>query len=198
MSESGTLYVVATPLGHLGDLSPRATAETLRTRRHRGGRGHPPHPAPARRPSTRIRGSSPITPTPRRAGVDELVALLAGGADVALVTDAGTPGDQRSRGRAGPCRPRRRGRRSSRCRDHRRWPPRSRPPACRVTVTSSSAFCPARDHRAVCFLERAASEPWSIVFFEAPGRLAELLDDLVAHGAAGIAGRGGAGDDQAA
>jgi len=27
---SGTLYVVATPLGHLGDLSARAT-ETLRT-----------------------------------------------------------------------------------------------------------------------------------------------------------------------
>ncbi len=29
-------------------------------------------------------------------------------------------------------------------------------------------------------LERAAGEPWSIVFFEAPGRLTELFDDLIA------------------
>lgn len=86
---SGTLHVVATPLGNLGDLSPRA-AETLRavavvaaedTRRTRTLLTHidaharllsyHAHSAPSRR--------------------DALLDALAEGRDVALVTDAGTP-----------------------------------------------------------------------------------------------------------
>src|SRR5256885_11736023 len=86
---AGTLYVVATPLGNLGDLSPRA-AETLTraavvaaedTRRsktllqHVGSRAelisfHAHSAASAQR---------------------NLFDLLMGGRDVALVTDAGTP-----------------------------------------------------------------------------------------------------------
>ena len=87
----GTLYVVATPIGNLGDLSPRA-AEVLRsvravaaedTRRtlqlfaHLGA----PSPAMIALPAFDERG---------RAGA--VLARLAAGEDVALCTDAGTPG----------------------------------------------------------------------------------------------------------
>jgi 16S rRNA (cytidine1402-2'-O)-methyltransferase len=86
----GTLYVVATPLGNLGDLSPRA-AEALRqaavvaaedTRRTRGLLSH--------------LGASPTLLSfhahsgERR--VDTLLEILKDGRDLALVTDAGTPG----------------------------------------------------------------------------------------------------------
>ena len=86
----GTLYVVATPLGNLGDLSPRA-ADTLRqasvvaaedTRRTRGLLSH--------------LGASPTLLSfhahsgERR--VETLLEILGEGRDVALVTDAGTPG----------------------------------------------------------------------------------------------------------
>ena len=87
----GTLLVVATPIGNLGDLSPRA-AEVLRTadvvvaedtRRtrtllaHAGARPADLWSLPAFDEEGRIR---------------RVVERLAGGATVALVTDAGTPG----------------------------------------------------------------------------------------------------------
>jgi 16S rRNA (cytidine1402-2'-O)-methyltransferase len=86
---SGTLFVVGTPLGHLGDLSPRA-AETLRavsvvvaedTRRsrplvrHAGG-------------SARLLSFHAHSP-PKQ--LERIVAVLRAGDDVALVTDAGMP-----------------------------------------------------------------------------------------------------------
>ena len=60
--------LVATPIGNLGDLSPRAV-EVARERCAHLLRGHPPHgsAAPARRASGRI-GSRSATSTPRRAG----------------------------------------------------------------------------------------------------------------------------------
>lgn len=87
----GTLYVVATPLGNLGDLSPRA-AEVLRavaavaaedTRRTRKLFAH--------------MGAEPpellsLPAFDERARVARVVERLAAGADVALCTDAGTPG----------------------------------------------------------------------------------------------------------
>ena len=87
---AGTLYVLATPIGNLGDLSPRAaevlcrvaviaaedTRETLKLRDHVGSK--------ARMISWHAHSA------PRR--IEEIVGLLAGGADVALATDAGTPG----------------------------------------------------------------------------------------------------------
>ena len=85
----GTLYVVATPLGHLGDLSPRA-AEVLRT-----------VPVVAAEDTRRTQGLlSAIDAHPRLLSYhahshqrreDDLLALLEEGQDVALVTDAGTP-----------------------------------------------------------------------------------------------------------
>jgi len=87
----GTLYVVATPIGNLGDLSPRA-AEVLRladlvvaedTRRTRTLLTHAgAHPAALL--------SLPAFDEEGRLG--RVVSRLSAGAVVALVTDAGTPG----------------------------------------------------------------------------------------------------------
>jgi 16S rRNA (cytidine1402-2'-O)-methyltransferase len=88
---AGILYVVATPIGNLGDLSPRA-AEVLRqvdvvvaedTRRTRTLLSHVgAHPGDLL--------SLPAFDEEERLG--RVVARLAAGASVALVTDAGTPG----------------------------------------------------------------------------------------------------------
>ncbi len=87
---SGCLYVVGTPLGNLGDLTPRAR-ETLAsvdlvacedTRRTRALLSH-----------LGIRVETLAIPAHREAERAEAVARrLAAGADVALVTDAGMPG----------------------------------------------------------------------------------------------------------
>jgi 16S rRNA (cytidine1402-2'-O)-methyltransferase len=88
---AGTLYVVATPIGNLGDLSPRA-AEVLRTvaavvaedtRRTRQLFGHMGAPAP------------PLLSLPafdERGRLGPIVERLRAGEDLALCTDAGTPG----------------------------------------------------------------------------------------------------------
>lgn len=86
---SGTLYVVATPIGHLGDVTLRAldvlrsvpliAAEDTRIARRLLTR----YEIPTRTVSFHAR-SGPA----RR---DELLAHLRGGADLAVVTDAGTP-----------------------------------------------------------------------------------------------------------
>src|SRR5262249_40548031 len=87
---AATLYVVATPLGNLADLSPRA-ANCLRhvavvaaedTRRTRG----PPTHLGAQPQLLSFHAHS----GPRRTEV--LLEILREGRDVALVTDAGTPG----------------------------------------------------------------------------------------------------------
>jgi 16S rRNA (cytidine1402-2'-O)-methyltransferase len=88
---AGTLYVVATPIGHLGDLSPRA-AEVLRrasavvaedTRRTRKLFAHLGAEPP------------PLLSLPafdERARIGPIVARLEAGETLALCTDAGTPG----------------------------------------------------------------------------------------------------------
>jgi 16S rRNA (cytidine1402-2'-O)-methyltransferase len=87
----GRLVLVATPIGNLGDLSPRAVAElagadavvcedTRRTRTllaHAGVKG------------SRLLVANEHT---EAATADEVGGLLASGATVAVVTDAGTPG----------------------------------------------------------------------------------------------------------
>lgn len=88
---SGTLYVVATPIGNLADLSPRA-AEVLRTVR-----------AVAAEDTRRTRrlfahlGAAPpelisLPAFDERARVGRVLERLRSGASVALCTDAGTPG----------------------------------------------------------------------------------------------------------
>ncbi len=172
-----TLYVVATPLGNLGDLSPRA-AEVLRqaavvaaedTRRTRGLLSH--------------LGASPTLLSfhahsgERR--VDTLLGILKDGRDVALVTDAGTPGVSDPGAdlvaaalEAGfvvvPI------------------PGPSAVPAA-LSVAGLPAdryvflgFIPRKGTERSRLLARAAAEEWSVVLFEAPTRLVPLLKDLVA------------------
>jgi 16S rRNA (cytidine1402-2'-O)-methyltransferase len=88
---SGSLVLVSTPIGNLGDLTPRAV-EALRNcaliccedTRHSGKLlSH------AGVSGVRLAVSNEHTEDAR---VDEVLDLLAGGSDVAVVTDAGTPG----------------------------------------------------------------------------------------------------------
>jgi 16S rRNA (cytidine1402-2'-O)-methyltransferase len=87
---AGTLYVVATPIGNLGDLSPRA-AEVLRavaavaaedTRRTRQLFSHLGAPAPA---------MISLPAFDEAARLEGVLDRLRSGDDVALCTDAGTP-----------------------------------------------------------------------------------------------------------
>lgn len=88
---TGALVVVATPIGNLGDLSPRAVSALAScdvvacedTRRTRGLLSH-----------AGIRGAGRLVSVHahnEEARAEELVARIAGGARVAYVTDAGTP-----------------------------------------------------------------------------------------------------------
>ncbi|MFL5300356.1 MAG: 16S rRNA (cytidine(1402)-2'-O)-methyltransferase [Anaeromyxobacteraceae bacterium] len=88
---AGILYVVATPIGNLGDLSPRA-AEVLRTvgvvaaedtRRTMKLYAHLGAPAPR---------LVALPAFDERARLAPVLAHLAAGGDAALCTDAGTPG----------------------------------------------------------------------------------------------------------
>ncbi len=171
----GTLYVVATPLGHLGDLSPRA-AETLRsvdtvaaedTRRTLGLLAAiDAHPRLL---------SYHAHSTDRRA--DALLALLSDGRDVALVTDAGTPAisdpgvELVAAARAAGI----------------RVVPIAGPSAVATALSAAGlpgdrylflGFVPRKGKERRQLLERAAVEPWTVVFFEAPPRLTELLEEL--------------------
>jgi 16S rRNA (cytidine1402-2'-O)-methyltransferase len=174
---AGTLYIVATPLGNLSDLSPRA-AETLRgvdtvaaedTRRTLGLLAAiDAHP---RLVSYHAHSAA------KRA--DSLLEILAGGRDVALVTDAGTPAvsdpgsDLVAAARALGI----------------RVTPIPGPSAVAAALSASGmvgdryvfmGFVPRKGATRRRLLERAAGEPWTVVFFEAPSRLDELLADLVA------------------
>ncbi|HQR18005.1 MAG TPA: 16S rRNA (cytidine(1402)-2'-O)-methyltransferase [Gemmatimonadales bacterium] len=173
----GTLYVVATPLGHLGDLTTRA-GEVLRavdvvaaedTRRSRTLLQH-------------------IGATPRMLSVhahteatqaEPVLALLQAGQSVALVTDAGTPGvsDPGARLVAAV--------RAAGC------PVVPIPGASAVATALSASGLPADRYLFLGFparkgrdrqeeLARAASESWTVVFYEAPNRLVTLLQDLAA------------------
>jgi 16S rRNA (cytidine1402-2'-O)-methyltransferase len=172
---TATLYVVATPLGNLGDLSPRA-AEILRrvsvvaaedTRRTRGLLTH--------------LGVAP-TLLSFHAHSDErrletVLEILREGRDVALVSDAGTPGVSdpgaelvaEARAAGAPVVP---------------------VPGPSAVATALSAaglpadrylflgFVPRKGGERARLLARAAAEEWSVVLFEAPTRLGALLHDL--------------------
>ncbi len=172
-----TLYVVATPLGNLADLSPRA-ADCLRqvgvvaaedTRRTRGLLSH----LGARPQLLSFHAHS----GPRRTEV--LLKILGDGRDVALVTDAGTPGVSDPgaelvsavRGAGFPV------------------VPLPGPSAVTAALSASGlpadrylflGFLPRKGAERARLLTRAIAEEWTVVFFEAPGRLAEMLEDLAA------------------
>ncbi len=172
---TATLYVVATPLGNLGDLSPRA-ADLLRrvpvvaaedTRRTRGLLSH--------------LGASPTVLSfhahsgERR--LDAVLGILRDGRDVALVSDAGTPGvsdpgaDLVAAARAADI----------------VVIPIPGPSAVATALSAAGfpadrylflGFVPRKGGERTRLLTRAAEEEWSVVLFEAPTRLGTLLQDL--------------------
>ncbi|MGH7592736.1 MAG: 16S rRNA (cytidine(1402)-2'-O)-methyltransferase, partial [Gemmatimonadales bacterium] len=174
---AGTLYIVATPLGNLGDLSPRA-AEILRT----------VHTVAAEDTRRTLGLLSAIDAHPRLVSyhahstshrAHALLGLLAEGRDVALVTDAGTPAIS-DPGAEIVAAARALGIRVT---------PIPGPSAVATALSAAGlggdrylflGFVPRKGEPRRRLLERAAGERWTVVFFEAPGRLGELLDDLMA------------------
>jgi 16S rRNA (cytidine1402-2'-O)-methyltransferase len=173
----GTLYIVATPLGNLGDLSTRA-AEILRrvavvaaedTRRTRGLLTH--------------LGASPQLLSYHAHSEDRrletLLEILGDGRDVALVSDAGTPlvsdpgGELVAAAReAGVT-----------------VVPIPGPSAVATALSAAGlrsdrylflGFIPRKGGERTRLLARVATEEWSVVLFEAPPRLVDLLQDLAA------------------
>ena len=172
----GTLYVVATPLGNLGDLSTRATQVLATvgvvaaedTRRTRGLLSH----LGARPTLLSFHGHSD------NHRLDGLLDILRSGRDIALVSDAGTPtvsdpgADLVAQARAAGI-------------------PIVPVPGPSAVATALSAaglpgdrylflgFIPRKGRERARLLARAAAEEWSVVLFEAPPRLVSLLEDLI-------------------
>jgi len=171
----GTLFVVATPLGNLGDLSPRA-AECLRrvaavaaedTRHTRPLLAH----AGSAADLVSVHAHSPDS------AIRRVLSVLEAGRDVAMVTDAGTPAISdpgvalvaaaRSHGFSvvtvpGPT-----------------------AVAAALSVSGLSAdryvflgFLPRKGGERRRLLTIIAKSEWTVVVFESPNRTVELLDDL--------------------
>jgi 16S rRNA (cytidine1402-2'-O)-methyltransferase len=173
----GTLYVVATPLGNLGDLSPRA-AETLRrvaavaaedTRRTRPLLAHVGSGAEL----VSVHAHSSV------AAIRRVLTRLRGGHDVALVTDAGTPAISDpgvalvAAARA----------------EHLPVVTVPGPTAVAAALAVSGlnadrylflGFVPRKGAERKRLLALIARSEWTVVVFESPNRTAELLDDLAA------------------
>jgi 16S rRNA (cytidine1402-2'-O)-methyltransferase len=171
----GTLYVVATPLGHLGDLTQRA-ADLLRTvpvvaaedtRRTMGLLEHlGAHP--------RLLSFHAHSPERR---TEALLGILQDGRDVALVTDAGTP-TLSDPGAALVAAVRDAG-----------LPVVPIPGPSAVAAALSGAglpadrflflgFIPRKGRERRRLLAQAAASEWTVVLYEAPPRLVALLEDL--------------------
>ncbi len=171
----GTLYVVATPLGHLGDLTQRAI-EVLRT-----------VPVVAAEDTRRARGLlTHVGAEPRLLSfhahspgrrIESLLEILLDGRDVALVSDAGTPvvsdpgADLVQAVRDAGC----------------RVVPIPGPSAVATALSVSGlagdrylflGFVPRKGAERQRLLQQAAASEWTVVFFEAPSRVQELLEDL--------------------
>ena len=177
---SGALVLVGTPIGNLGDLSPRAVEElakadvvccedsrrTGRLLQHAG---------------VRARELLVVNDHNEAQRVGEVLARLARGERVAVVTDAGMPGisdpGERlvARRRPGTVT-------SSRsCRARRPPSPRWSPPACPTGRFVFEGFLPRKSGaRRDPPGGAGRDEPGTLVFYEAPHRLAATLADLSA------------------
>ena len=89
--DAGRLVLVATPVGNLGDLSPRARA-ALADAALDLLRGHPPHRAAAAHAGVSGVRLAVCNEHTEAARIPEVLEVLGAGGDVAVVTDAGTPG----------------------------------------------------------------------------------------------------------
>lgn len=177
MARGGTLFVVATPLGHLGDLSARVS-QLLQS-----------VPVVAAEDTRRTRGLlSHLDAHPRlisyhahagRGAATAILAALRAGRDVALVTDAGTPGVS-DPGAALVQEVRLAG-----------FPvvPLPGPSAVAAALSASGlpadrytffGFLPRKGGERARLLERIGQEEWTMVLFESPERIGELVGDLAA------------------
>lgn len=172
---AGTLYVVATPLGNLDDLSPRASATLTRvvavaaedTRHTRPLLAH----VGSRAELVSFHAHS------NDAALRRILHLLASGKDVALVTDAGTPAVSDPGALLVA---------AARERD---VPvvaiPGPTAVAAALSVSGFGAdrylflgFLPRKGGDRRRLLETVAASEWTVALFEAPLRVAELLGDL--------------------
>ena len=177
MAGSGVLYVVATPIGNMGDISARAreilagvSAVAAEDTRHSG---RLLRELGLERPLVSLHEHN------ERARLGELIARLRGGESIALVSDAGTPlvSDPgyllvAAAIEAGIL--------------------VSPVPGANAAIAALSAsglpcerfsfegFLPARAAARRRRLAELAAEPRTLVLYEAPHRLVECLDDLVA------------------
>jgi 16S rRNA (cytidine1402-2'-O)-methyltransferase len=176
VSEPGTLWLVATPIGNLGDLSPRAvevlggaeliccedTRRTGRLLQHAG--------VTARR----LAVANEHTEYHR---IDDMLEVLGSGGDVAVVTDAGTPGVSDPGGRL------------VRAALDAGYPVSAVPgPDAATTALVISGFAtdrfvfegflPRSGRDRTTRLTEIASETRSVVLYEAPPRVAKTLADL--------------------
>jgi 16S rRNA (cytidine1402-2'-O)-methyltransferase len=174
---AGTLYVVATPLGNLGDLSPRA-ADTLKQAAFVAAEDTR-HTKPL---LTHVGSRADLVSFHAHStdrALERLLRLLGGGTDVALVTDAGTPtvsdpGAElvaAARARGIPV----------------VTIPGPTAVAAALAVSGLGAdryvflgFLPRKGGERRRLLELVAESEWTVVLFEAPNRVAELLADLAA------------------
>jgi 16S rRNA (cytidine1402-2'-O)-methyltransferase len=173
----GTLWIVATPIGNLGDVTLRAietlravplvAAEDTRVTRRLFAR----HAIGTRLVS--YREANAVAKTP------ELVAHLRGGADLALVTDAGTP--LVSDPGAGLV--------AAWAAEGGRVVPVPGPSAVLAAVSAAGVvgarwsfegFLPRSGRERRERIARLAADPRATILFEAPGRLAATLRDLAA------------------
>ena len=171
---TGTLFVVATPIGNLGDASPRAI-ETLRS-------ADVVACEDTRTTRTLLAKHGIQTGTvalhehnERRAG-EKLIALLAEGKTVALVSDAGTPAISDPGARLV-------------ARAHAEGIRVSPIPGPNAAVSAYSAagfagegfffagFLPSARPARLKALERLPIQ-WPLIFYEAPHRIAETVEDL--------------------
>ena len=191
----GTLQVVATPIGNLADLSPRAQ-EVLRAAAVIAAED-------TRRTLQLLKSVGIVRPLislyehNEAQRVPQLLARLEAGETVALVSDAGTPvlsdpGFElvRAAARAG-------------------FTVQAIPGPSAITTALAAAglpaqrfcfegFLPARGAERRAALAALAHEPRTLVFFEAPHRIIATLTDLVAEFGAQRAGGGGARAHQGA
>jgi 16S rRNA (cytidine1402-2'-O)-methyltransferase len=172
---AGTLYVVATPLGNLGDLSPRA-ADTLKRvavvaaedTRHSKPLLH--HVGSTAELISFHEHSSDRA-------LERILRILADGRDVAFITDAGTPVIS-DPGVALVARARERGIQVVTI-------PGPTAVAASLSVSGIGGdrylflgFLPRKGSDRRRLLLTAASSEWTVVMFEAPNRVTQLLADL--------------------
>ncbi len=173
---AGTLYVVATPLGNLGDLSPRA-ADTLKrvaVVAAEDTRHSKPllHHAGSRAELVSLHAHS------SERALEHVLRILSDGRDVALITDAGTPAIS-DPGAELVAAARARG-----------IPIVTIPGPNAVAASLAVSGIPADRYVFLGFLPRkgsdrrrllltAASSEWTVVLFEAPNRVTQLLADLI-------------------